>query len=72
MTALQIIQTQRIEESLAQDANIGTSRETLDHGGMISVRLAHRTVGAVTSAPNVAHEKRTINMNLLTEIRARQ
>ena len=70
MTALQITQTSRIGESLAQDANIGTSREALNHGGMVGVRLAHSTVSAVTSAPDVAHERKTtINTNIMTEKR---
>ena len=72
MMALQMIQTSRIEESLAQDANIGTSCEALNHGGMVGVRLAHRTVGAVTFAPGSSHERRTtITMNILMEKRRR-
>ena len=57
---------------LAKDANIGTFCEALDHGGMVGVRIATRTVGAVPSAPDVAHERRTtINMNILAEKRRR-
>ena len=48
MAALQMIQTLRIEESLAQDANIRTSSEA---------RPRSRTIGAVTPAPLSAPER---------------
>ena len=47
-------------------------RGSLENDNLVGDRLAHRIVGAVTSALDVTHEMRTtINMNILREMRRR-
>ena len=71
VTTLQVIQTSRIEEPLAQDTNIGTSREALDHGHIPLTQSSQHPSARQSVHCAVDLWWTAINMDILTEKRRR-